>query len=115
MRKVAGIPAAFIAPIIVSIGFNFKVVRILIQESTRIRFGHNLKRNATTTKMINLFVKPIMRHAHITFEGNSNEKEGMNDQFIPLPIPAGRTRLDLRCAFMLTSKEGDLSNADAYS
>ena len=41
------------------------------------------------TKMINLFVKPIMRHAHITFEGNSNEKEGMNHQFIPLPIPAG--------------------------
>ena len=39
--------------------------------------------------MIDLFVKPIMRHAHITFEGSSNEKEGMNDQFIPLPIPAG--------------------------
>lgn len=28
--------------------------------------------------MINLFIKPVMRHAHITFEGNSNEKEGMN-------------------------------------
>ncbi len=89
MRKVAGISAIFITFIIVSIGFNFKVIRIFIQESTRIRFGHNLKRNATVTKMIDLFVKPVMRHAHITFEGNSNEKEGMNDQFIPLPIPAG--------------------------
>ena len=39
--------------------------------------------------MINLFIKPVMRHAHITFEGNSNEKEGMNDSFIPLPLPAG--------------------------
>jgi len=89
MRKVAGISAIFITLIIVSIGFNLKVVRIFFQESTRIRFGHNLKRNATASKMIDLFVKPIMRHAHITFEGNSNEKEGMNDQFIPLPIPAG--------------------------
>ena len=89
MRKVTGISAVFITLIIVSIGFNFKVVGILIQESTRIRFGHNLKRNATVTKMIDLFIKPIMRHAHITFEGNTNEKEGMNDQFIPLPIPAG--------------------------
>ena len=89
MREVAGISTIFITSVIVSIGFNFKVVRIFAQESTRIRFGHNLKRNAAVTKMIDLFIKPIMRHAHITFEGNTNEKEGMNDQFIPLPIPAG--------------------------
>ena len=89
MREVAGISAIFITSIIVSIGFNFKVVRIFIQESTRIRFGHNLKRNAAVTKMIDLFVKHIMRHTHIAFEGNSNEKEGMNHRFIPLPIPAG--------------------------
>lgn len=89
MREVAGILAIFITSIIVSIGFNFKVVCIFFQESTPIRFGHNLKRNTTAAKMINLFIKPVMRHAHITFEGNSNEKEGMNDSFIPLPIPAG--------------------------
>ena len=79
MREVARISAIFITSIIVPIGFNFKVVRIFIQESTRIRFGHDFKRNTTVAKMINLFVKPIMRHAHITFEGNSNEKEGMNN------------------------------------
>ena len=89
MRKIAGISAIFITLIIVPIGLNFKIVRVFTQESTRFRFGHNLKRNTTAAKMINLFIKPVMRHAHITFEGNSNEKEGMNDSFIPLPIPAG--------------------------
>lgn len=79
MRKIAGISAIFITSIIVPIGFNFKIVRVFTQESTRFRFGHNLKRNTTVAKMINLFIKPVMRHAHITFEGNSNEKEGMND------------------------------------
>jgi len=78
MRKIAGISAIFITSIIVPIGFNLKIVRVFTQESTRIRFGHNLKRNTTVAKMINLFIKPVMRHAHITFEGNSNEKEGMN-------------------------------------
>lgn len=79
MREIAGIAAIFITLIIVPIGFNFKIVRIFAQESTRFRFGHNFKRNTTAAKMINLFIKPVMRHAHITFEGNSNEKEGMND------------------------------------
>lgn len=79
MRKIAGISAIFITLIIVPIGLNFKIVRVFTQESTRFRFGHNLKRNTTAAKMINLFIKPVMRHAHITFEGNSNEKEGMND------------------------------------
>ena len=79
MREVAGISAIFITSIIVPIGFNFKVVRIFIQESTRIRFGHDFKRNTIVAKMINLFIKSVMRHAHITFEGNSNEKEGMNN------------------------------------
>ena len=79
MRKIAGISAIFITLIIVPIGLNFKIVCVFTQESTRFRFGHNLKRNTTAAKMINLFIKPVMRHAHITFEGNSNEKEGMND------------------------------------
>lgn len=79
MREIAGISAILITLIIVPIGFNLKIVRIFTQEATRFRFGHNLERNTTVAKMINLFIKPVMRHAHITFEGNSNEKEGMND------------------------------------